>query len=122
MYYTYILKSLKTGTYYYGYTSDLFTRLNQHNEGLVRSTKSKRNWIIHYFEEFNSKSDAIKRELFFKSIAGYNWLRDEGIIMKAIAVPSGKIGVTNFEWTEKLSPGALTLQYGKTKYTLQPRI
>lgn len=90
MYYTYILKSLKTGTYYYGYTSDLFTRLNQHNEGLVRSTKSKRNWIIHYFEEFNSKSDAIKRELFFKSIAGYNWLRDEGIIMKAIAVPSGK--------------------------------
>jgi len=90
MYYTYILKSLKTGTYYYGHTADLTTRLNQHNEGLVRSTKSKRIWIIHYFEKFKNKSDAIKRELFFKSIDGYNWLRDEGIIIKPIAVPSGK--------------------------------
>jgi putative endonuclease len=90
MYYTYILKSLKTGSYYYGYTKDLTIRLNRHNEGHVRSTKSKRMWIIHYFEKFENKSDAIKRELFFKSIDGYNWLRDEGIILKTIAVPSGK--------------------------------
>ena len=79
-YYTYILKSSAAGTYYYGSTSDLASRLKNHNAGKVRSTKAKRPWIIHYSEEFQDKSSAIRRELFFKSIAGYLFLREQGII------------------------------------------
>ena len=79
-YFTYVLRSLKDGGYYYGYTSNLTNRLERHNEGLVRSTKARRPFVVHYFEEFQDKSKAIKREKFFKTIDGYNWLRDNSII------------------------------------------
>jgi len=75
MYYTYILKSLKDNTYYYGSTSDLNRRLKDHNAGRSRYTKSKRPWKLYYFEEFSTKSEALKKESFFKSIEGYLWLK-----------------------------------------------
>ena len=77
--FVYILKSLKDDGFYYGYSTNVETRLNFHNEGLVRSTKSRRPFILHYIEEFSSKSDALRREKFFKSIDGYNWLKDNNI-------------------------------------------
>ena len=79
MYSTYILKSVKDGKYYYGHTADLNSRLREHNNGKVRATKGRRPFIIHYFETFESKSEAVKRELFFKSIDGYIFLRQKGI-------------------------------------------
>ncbi|HQK98091.1 MAG TPA: GIY-YIG nuclease family protein [Bacteroidia bacterium] len=77
--FVYILKSLKDDGFYYGYSTNVETRLNFHNEGLVRSTKGRRPFILHYVEEFLSKSDALRREKFFKSIDGYNWLKDNNI-------------------------------------------
>ena len=50
MYYTYILKSIKDGKYYYGHTADLSLRLKEHNNGKVRATKGRRPLIIHYYE------------------------------------------------------------------------
>jgi putative endonuclease len=79
IYYVYILKSEKDGGYYYGFTTDLDTRLRFHNEGLVRSTKSRRPMQLHYKEEFSVKSSALRREKFFKTISGYNWLKQNGI-------------------------------------------
>jgi putative endonuclease len=78
-FYVYILRSLKDHRYYYGFTSDLQTRLQFHNEGLVKSTKSRTPLCLHYHEEFESKRMALKREKFFKSIDGYNWLKANGI-------------------------------------------
>ena len=80
MYTTYILKSEITGTYYYGHSADLNNRLKRHNGGFVKSTKAKRPWRTHYQERFESKSEAYKRELFFKTIDGYNWLKENNII------------------------------------------
>jgi putative endonuclease len=77
---TYILKSEVDGTYYYGHSVNLKQRLKRHNAGNVRSTKSKRPWKIHYLEEFESKSLAYKRELFFKTIDGYKFLKNNKII------------------------------------------
>jgi putative endonuclease len=79
-YFGYILRSLTFGTYYYGSTSDLKKRLRRHNGGMVKSTKSKKPWILHYYEEFDSKTAALKRERFFKTIDGYNYLKQRGII------------------------------------------
>ncbi len=79
IFFVYILKSQKDEGFYFGYTSDIETRLNFHNEGLVKSTKGRRPFVLHYLEKFESKSQALKREKFFKSIDGYNWLKDNGI-------------------------------------------
>jgi len=79
-YYAYILKSVSHQTYYYGSTGNVEKRLKGHNAGKVRYTKSRRPWIIHYFEKFETKSEAIKRENFFKTIEGYNYLKDNKII------------------------------------------
>ena len=80
MFFTYILKSETAGTFYYGHTKDIQNRVAKHNAGKVRSTKSKRPWIIHYVEEFPTKAEAYQRERFFKSIAGYSFLKDQHII------------------------------------------
>ena len=80
MFYSYVLKSLKDGKYYYGSTADLKARLNEHNRGKVRSTKSRTPFIVHYYETFETKSEAAKRELFFKSINGYIFLKENKII------------------------------------------
>jgi len=79
-YYSYILLSKKDGIHYYGSTSNLEKRLKSHNSGQVKFTKGHRPWKIIYSEIFNSRSEASKRELFYKSIDGYNWLKKENII------------------------------------------
>jgi putative endonuclease len=80
MFKTYILQSLNDGSFYYGHSKDLNQRLISHNRGKVRSTKARRPWEVYYFEEFETKSQAYRRELFFKSIEGYKYLRESGII------------------------------------------
>ena len=79
-YYTYILKSLKDEGFYYGHTADIENRLQKHNQKKVRSTKSRMPFILHYFETFDSKSEAYRQELFFKSSDGKIYLRKKGIL------------------------------------------
>jgi putative endonuclease len=80
MYYAYILRSLRDGTYYYGSASDLQERLRAHNSGRMRYTKGHIPYRMHYYEEFKTRSEAVRRERYFKSIAGYRWLKEQGII------------------------------------------
>ena len=67
-YSVYILFSHNANRYYIGYTSDIKRRLEEHNDPFVSSHKSKfclKNgpWSLVYLEKnFNSRSDAIKRE------------------------------------------------------------
>ncbi|MFC2124229.1 GIY-YIG nuclease family protein [Bacteroidota bacterium] len=80
MFFAYILKSEIVGSHYYGHCTDLNMRLKRHNGGKVRSTKSKRPWRLLYYEEFPTRSEAYKRELFFKSRNGYKFLKEKEII------------------------------------------
>lgn len=65
--YVYILQCAD-GTLYTGYTNDLEQRLNQHNEGKegAKYTRSRRPCRLVYHEEYNSKTEALKREYFIK--------------------------------------------------------
>ncbi|MBZ0204048.1 MAG: GIY-YIG nuclease family protein [Ignavibacteria bacterium] len=65
-FYTYIIKSKIIKRYYIGTCSNLELRLNRHNSGNSRSTKGYIPWEIVYSEEFENKSDAIKRENYQK--------------------------------------------------------
>jgi len=80
MFSAYILKSVKDNKFYYGHTADLVLRLQEHNRGKVKATKNRRTLILSYFENFSSSSEAVQRELFFKSIPGYLYLKENMII------------------------------------------
>ena len=67
MFFVYILKSLRVQRYYVGHTSDLEKRLKEHNTGRTKSTKAYAPWKVVHLEEFNTKSEAFKRELEIKS-------------------------------------------------------
>lgn len=67
MFYVYILKSLKDNNIYTGYTSNLKRRYQQHQLGLVKSTKIRLPVKLIYYESYLSKTDAQKREKYLKS-------------------------------------------------------
>lgn len=70
MFYFYILKSRVDGEFYYGSTNDLKRRLKEHNQGLVRSTKSRKPFDVCYYEAFNTEELARSRESKVKSSRG----------------------------------------------------
>ncbi|HSA83879.1 MAG TPA: GIY-YIG nuclease family protein [Patescibacteria group bacterium] len=77
MYYVYVLKSLKDGNLYKGSTADLKKRIERHNTGQVPSTKNRRPFKLIYYEAYQVKSDAIKRELFIKTLEGGKNLHEQ---------------------------------------------
>lgn len=62
MFYVYILKSKKDNNFYIGSTNDLKRRINEHNSGLVFSTKSRMPFELVYYEAYKAEGDARKRE------------------------------------------------------------
>jgi putative endonuclease len=70
-YNVYILFSRKDGKLYIGQTNNLNKRLKEHNSGLVFSTKNRRPLVLIRNEKFNSRSKAMNREKFLKSLYGY---------------------------------------------------
>ncbi|HZH87141.1 MAG TPA: GIY-YIG nuclease family protein [Brumimicrobium sp.] len=73
-YYTYILQSLKDGKNYTGYTKNLNLRFEQHEKGLVESTKNRRPLKLIYFEACLNQADALKREKYLKTHYGKMYL------------------------------------------------
>jgi len=71
MWYVYILKSLKDHKRYIGSTNDLERRFNQHQVGLVRSTKYRRPFVKIFHEEFDTETEARMREKYFKTHKGF---------------------------------------------------
>ena len=71
----YILKSLKDGKRYIGYTKNLYRRLSEHNSGGCKSTRNRRPLELVYHEDYDSKTEAMKRERFFKSTSGRVFLQ-----------------------------------------------
>lgn len=56
-------------TIYSGYTTDLNRRLKTHNSGKgAKYTRSRLPVSLGYFEEFETKSEAMKREAEFKTL------------------------------------------------------
>lgn len=69
MYYIYIAEC-SDGTLYTGYTVNLDKRIQTHNEGKgAKYTRGRTPIVLKYYEEFNSKNDALKRESEIKSLS-----------------------------------------------------
>jgi putative endonuclease len=76
MYYVYVLRSEKDKKRYIGVTENIDRRLYDHYNGLVKSTKHRRPLKLVHKEEFRSKIEALKRERFFKSGQGREYLKE----------------------------------------------
>ena len=76
MYYTYVLKSTKDGKMYTGFTKDLKLRFEQHEKGLVQSTKHRRPLELIYYEACLSEDDALHRERYLKTHYGKMYLKN----------------------------------------------
>ena len=69
MYYVYILECCDKSLYT-GYTNHLEQRIKAHNEGKgAKYTKGRRPVSLVYFESFQTKSEALKREYAIKQFS-----------------------------------------------------
>ncbi len=66
MFFVYVLKSKKDGTTYIGSTEFLERRINEHNQGKTKSIKHKLPVELVYYESYNTKKLARKREIELK--------------------------------------------------------
>jgi putative endonuclease len=58
-----------------GFTKDLKLRFEQHNKGLVKSTKTRNPLKLVYYEACINNEDAIRREKYLKTYLGKMFLR-----------------------------------------------
>ena len=71
MYYVYFLKSLKNNKIYTGSTTKLpEKRLQEHQIGSNKWTSANGPFKLLYYESYLCKSDAIRRERFYKTGVG----------------------------------------------------
>jgi len=75
MHFVYLLKSLKDGKFYTGYTEDLERRLNEHNNAKIKSTEHRRPFEIIYYEACRNQKDALHRERYLKTTYGKRYLK-----------------------------------------------
>lgn len=74
MNYTYLLECADK-TLYCGWTNDLEKRVKAHNAGLgAKYTKPRRPVTLVYFEEFDTKEEAMRREAAIKRLTRYEKL------------------------------------------------
>ena len=67
LYYVYILKSLKNGSYYIGSTKNLPNRIEEHNAGETKYTRHLLPFELVYTETYQTLQEARQRELYIKS-------------------------------------------------------
>ena len=84
MNYTYILKC-KDDSLYTGWTNDLKKRITSHNAGKgAKYTKARRPVELVYYEEFQTREEAMKREYAIKQLSRKE---KEALIMRALLLP-----------------------------------
>ena len=79
-YYVYILKSIKNGSLYIGFTTNLKKRVEIHNSGKSKATKPFIPYQLIFYEAFLDKNDAKNRERYLKG--GYGRKTIKSMLVK----------------------------------------
>jgi putative endonuclease len=74
-----VLENLNGDKYYIGYTNNLARRLLEYNKKNSRRTytKTRGPWCLLFYESFDSRSEAIKQEKFFKTGKGREYIKEK---------------------------------------------
>ena len=70
MFYVYILQSSLNNYFYVGHTNNLKRRLREHQAGRTTSLKGRGPYKLAYYEQFETRKEALVREKYFKSGSG----------------------------------------------------
>jgi putative endonuclease len=65
-FFMYILYSPAGDEFYVGSSENLDNRIFRHNNSGSKATKHRKDWVLKYSEAFNTRSEAVKRELEIK--------------------------------------------------------
>ena len=76
VYYIHAIKSTIDNRIYIGFTENLEKRIKEHNQGKTKSTKGFRPWSLIYYETTETRIEARKREKYFKSGCGKEFLKN----------------------------------------------
>ena len=74
-YWVYVFQSLKDGKKYTGYTKNLPSRFEAHQNSEVQSTKTRGPFKLIYFEGCTNQQDATKREKYLKTHYGKMYIK-----------------------------------------------
>jgi len=74
--YVYVIQSAKDKNFYVGYTNNIKKRIEEHNSGHVKSTKSRVPFKLIYWEGCMSQKDALKREKYLKTAWGKRYIKN----------------------------------------------
>lgn len=75
MFYTYVLHCKKANKFYAGFSQDLRKRVADHQKNKVYSTKRLGDCKLIFYEAFENKKDAQRREKYFKTTKGKRALK-----------------------------------------------
>jgi putative endonuclease len=75
MYKVYAIKSQQRNYIYVGLTSNLAERIRRHNDGRERTTRAYRPFELIYSEDQPTREEARKREKYFKTGVGKEFLK-----------------------------------------------
>lgn len=75
MYYAYILRSERDGSYYTGFARDLKSRLREHNAQQSKYSSTKAPFLLIWYCAFPSKVQAVAFERYLKSGSGFAFAR-----------------------------------------------
>ena len=76
-YYVYVLYSKMHNRYYTGSSADPHKRILSHNDPHNKGwTKRYAPWVLIYTQEFDNKTDALKRERWLKSGKGREFIQE----------------------------------------------
>jgi len=75
MHFTYIIESLSSQRWYYGYSTELEKRLDGHNKGLNISTRNRGPWKFIFIRPFDNKKEAIQFEKYLKQTRNKNFIK-----------------------------------------------
>ena len=75
MHYVYVLRSLRDGGFYIGYSTDLRRRTAEHVTAASFATSFRGPWKLIYYEAYLERDDGLGRERYLKSGSGRRFLK-----------------------------------------------
>ena len=96
MFFVYVIRSCKDGRFYVGLTSCVERRLNEHNHKRTKSTKGFVPWELCFYELFDTRLEARKREKYLKSGVGKEYIKQYWTGSSVGYLPAGRQGASAF--------------------------